>query len=128
MEKSKKFAAKYHADLRKAETEKRRAERQAYLDSEEGQAETAAKKERLSQMRKTDEFRAKNAEYQRDYEKARKILNGKIKHHLTVDDLIWMNNNPVYKRLKAKKYAEEKRQREEELKRNHGCRIVDWNV
>lgn len=126
--KLKKFAAEARAELRRAETEKRKAEREAYLASEEGQAEIRAKKERLSQMRKTDEFRAKNAEYQRDYERARRILDGKLRHHLTVDDVIWMTNNPVYKSLKAKRDAEERRQREEELKRNHGCRIVDWNI
>lgn len=126
--KLKKFAADYRSDERKREIEQRRADREAYLASEEGQAETRAKKEHLSQMRKTDEYRAKNAEYQRDYERARRILDGKNRHHLTVDDVIWMTNNPVYKSLKAKRDAEENRKQEEELKRNHGCRIIDWRV
>jgi len=120
-----KLSTDARADIRRSKTERRRAEREAYLSSEEGQAEERAKKERLSQMRRTDEFRARNAEYQRDYERARRILDGKIRNHLTPDDIIWMSTNPVYKSLKAKRDEEDRKMREEELRRNHGIRMVD---
>lgn len=120
--------AKIRAEMRKEAMEKRRLEKEAYLSSEEGIAEQKAKREKLSEMRKTPEYRERNAAYQRDYERARRIIDGKIRHHLTADDLIWMNSNPVYKSLRAKKDAEEKKKREEEIQRNHGCRIVDWAI
>ena len=90
----------------------RRSEREAYLASDEGRAEMEERKRRLEQSRRSPEFRAKQAQYQRDYKRAMRLLDISG-GHATPDDIIWMSTNPVYKRLKAKREEAEREAREE---------------
>lgn len=102
----------FEAESKREDDEKKEEERQEFLNSEEGQAEIRAKKERMSQMRRTPEFRKRHAEYQRDYQRAMRLLYGENSGRATPDDIIWMSSNPVFKRLKAKKEKKEMEERD----------------
>lgn len=84
-------------------------------------ARSERRKAELSAKRRTDEFRKKNAEYMRDYNRAKRLLYGGKRgmHRWTAEDIIWAKSNPTFLKMEKKK-AEKDRASEEAYAKRHG--------